>query len=403
MLNDMSNSLEEMEGPSFKVVPVEGATQLAVIFSSVNMKPGQFTFYRTMEELDIKVHKLYVHDPSNGWYQSGIPGLGSTIDETVESILKWKKRLNAEEIVTIGSSMGAYACILYGAKLNARVLAFGARVLLGMPGSASFNYVQNGGPVYYKDLLPLVEDSKAQLVLYQGEADANDIFSAKHFYGLPNVDCVTIRGVAHKTPLFLSKKYGIKEVFKRFILNDPILNLDERGNLCESGNAVDLLLEAYDKLAQKLWNEAEPLLKEVINICPKSDVAHHKLGIALYQLGKIEESVKHQAAATEISPHFGNAFHQLGIGLRKLGRVQESYSAHKRAYELTPDSATAFHHAGISLEMLENFHEAEEHFRKAVTLDKKNTNYIKKLAVFLRENATRKLEESEELLLSLIN
>lgn len=390
----------ELDGLYYKIVPCEGATQVAVIFATVSVAAGRFSFYKNMEKQ--QVHRIYVNDPANGWYQSGIPGLGTSVDETIETLKKWKERLGAEEIVTIGSSMGGYGAILYGAKLGCRVLTFGAETVLQMPNSRSYKNMPKGSPIVYKDLRPLIASSEAHITLFTGEADVTDLVAARHIYGLDNVEIITIRGIAHGAPVFLDEKFGVSNIFKWFLDETPFPVFFERGDLCEIGHAVDLLYQANEHIVSRKWDSAKETLTELLCICPLSDVAHHKIGIALFHLGDTEKAAKHQAKAVEISPHFANAHHHLGIALRKIGKLEEALEAHKKACEIEPKLAGAHHHAGITLEMLKRFNEAEDAYRLAVSLDKKNVNYVKKLAEFLRQNAVRKLEESSNLLLSLL-
>ncbi|MDQ0857209.1 tetratricopeptide repeat protein [Bacillus sp. V2I10] len=396
----MEKSQIENEGLYYKISRYEGATQLAIVFSTVGVKPGYFTFFKTMESLP--VHKIYLTDPNSEWFQSGILGLGSTIEETIERIKSVQEELGVTEIMTIGSSMGAFGAILFGALLNCRVLAFGARIELGIPGSQSYTLMNKGFQFKYKDLRPVVKESNCQILLYQGEADKNDILAAKQLYGYDNVECVTIRGVAHGTPVFLNNKFGITEVIRRFINKDPILEFKERGNLCECDNAVELLLDALDEISNKNWTKAFGLLNSVQKMCPESDVVYHKLGIINYQFKEFEAAAKNQSLAIQISPHFANAHHQLGICQRKLGQYEESYQSHKNAYEIDPKLPSAHYHAGLSLEKLKRFDEAENEYREAINISQNNVNFKKKLIEILHVNVTRKLIESEELMLSLL-
>lgn len=389
------------EGEYYKLIPYPDSTQLLLIFSSVDTPPGKFTLYRSTHELPL--HLLYLNDKSNGWYQSGVPGLGNSIDDTIQAIEGLKSELGAKEIFTVGSSMGAYAAILYGLKLKAHVLAFGPEIVLRLPGSRTLIYMPKESPVYVNDLRPLISSSQQPIIVYAGEADPSDLLAAYHLYGFPNVECVTVRAVAHKTPLFLERKIGISKIIQSFIDGNPVLDFPERGKLSEHARAIELILSATNAMASKQWHSAITGLKEVLQLCPSSDLAHHKLGISLYQLGDYASAADHQTAAIEISPHYANAYHQLGICLRKLGHYFDSYEAHKRAYELEPDMAAAYHHAGLSLEKLERWHEAETAFRKALSLDKGNANYTKKMAEFLQELAIKRLKESEKLLLSLLH
>lgn len=397
---DIENLIKiSQKAPYFKIRPYEGSNKLAIIFSTVGVKPGYFTFYKTMES--IPVHKIYLTDPNSEWFQSGIPGLGSTVSETIETIQKVKEYLGATEIYTIGSSMGGYGSILYGALIGCPVLSFGARVELGIKGSQSYSLAAKGFQFKYKDLRPLVKESNCHITLYQGEADVNDLLAAQQLYPFENVECITIKGVAHATPIFLNNKYGIKEVISRFLFDDPILHFEERGNILTYNNAVDLFFQALNHISNKEWNESIKILKSLLEMDPTMDIAHHKLGICYYQLGEYQKAYEHQLEAVTISPHFANAHHQLGICLRKLGSFEESYHAHKKASELDPKLAAAYHHAGLSLEKLKRFDDAEKEFRKSVELSKNNKKYIKKLVDILKLNSNHKLREAEELMVVL--
>jgi len=52
----------------------------------------------------------------------------------------------------------------------------------------------------------------------------------------------------------------------------------------------------------------------------------------------------------------------------------------------------------LSLEKLDRYDEAEEMFRYSSLKDKNNKNYNLKFAEILRQNAFRKLEESEKII-----
>lgn len=399
-MENLKYNQSELNDMYYKIVPHEGASIVAVIFATVSVKPWRFSFYKNMEGQS--VHRIYINDPNNGWYQNGIPGLGNNIDETIGTLLKWKERLGAKEIVTIGSSMGGYGAILYGAKLGCRVLSFGAETILRLPGSRSLKNMPPNSPIYYQDLKPLLKNSNAKITLITGEVDQIDLISAKNIYELENTNVITIRGVAHGAPVFLEKKFKIVNIFRDYLLNDSIPNFVERGNLCACGNAVELLTRVNKQIAEKQWEAAKNTLKDILKITNNSDVVFHKLGIVMYQMREIELAMSYQSKAIEISSHFANAHHQLGIALRKLGRYMESYQAHKKSYENDPNFAGAYHHAGLSLEKLGEINEAESAFREAVNLDKNNKNFKLKLAEFLRENAIKRLKESEEVYKSLI-
>ncbi|QHT48034.1 tetratricopeptide repeat protein [Bacillus sp. SB49] len=389
----MSALLEKVEDTYYKFVPHEGAKTLALIFSSVGMQPGKFVFYK--QTIDLPVHKLYLND-KNTWYQDGIEGLGVTVEETVQEINELKKRLGADNIITIGSSMGAYAAIMYGALLNCKVLSFGARVVLGTRGSQSFRLAKSGYQFKYKSIVPLVEKSECSILSYQGETDYNDLLAVQQLSHLPNVQCISMKGIAHKTPLYLSKKYGFKRILSDFIDGTPFVEMPEKSTM--SNGVRDKVLAALDLIEVKNFVDAKELVSRAADLEPDNDIVHHVLGITLYHLKEHKEAYIHQKRATELSPHNEKAHHHLGICLRAIGRYKESYEANKIAYELDPKLASAYHHAGLALEKLGEHDDAEKEFRQAYSLAKHKKNYRDKFAEVLKYNSEKRIEEVKELL-----
>jgi len=104
---------------------------LVIVFGheSFDSTPG-FDFYsnlKTIQNLTSrKANLILLRDKTNSWYQRGVDGLGSNIDETIVSLKKIISKINPSQIITIGQSMGAYAAIHYGALLAAnKAIAFG--------------------------------------------------------------------------------------------------------------------------------------------------------------------------------------------------------------------------------------------------------------------------------------
>lgn len=391
----LEKKIPSTDGKYSKFIPHEGSETLAIIFSTVGVKPGYFTFYKSM--LNIPVHKLHLTDPHSEWFQDGIPGFGKTVEETVESIKALQESIGAKEIVTIGSSMGGYGALLYGALLNCRVLSFGARVQLGTPGSQSFHLAKKGYSFKYKDLTNLIEQSSSNILLYQGETDYNDMLAAYDIGQLSNVNCVSIKGVAHATPVFLNQKYGIAKVIQTFVDKEPIVDFPERGELSNSKKTLEMYFKGLRFIEEQSNEEAIKVLEAILLENEDRDAIHHKLGIVYYKEKEYDKALYHQKRAVEISPHFSNAQHQYGICLRKAGQYEESYHAHCLAYKLDPKQAGAHHHAGLSLEKLERFDEAENEFRMAHKLATKNTNYKLKFIERLKENIDAKNKELAQL------
>src|SRR5687767_14797846 len=106
-----------LQSATFQIVPHTSSSKLIVFFSATGAKPGRFDYWNYGNKLEC--HRIFINNGPSEWYQAGVPGFGSSIDETVVTIKNWAKYLGASEIYTTGASMGGYASILYGILLDA--------------------------------------------------------------------------------------------------------------------------------------------------------------------------------------------------------------------------------------------------------------------------------------------
>ena len=92
--------------------------------------------------------------------------------------------------------------------------------------------------------------------------------------------------------------------------------------------------------------------------------AHNNLGLALSDIGKVEEAIGHYQKALALKPDDVKAHNNLGIALKNAGKVEEAIGHYRRALELQPDYAPARYNLGIELQNLGKVEEAIGHFRK---------------------------------------
>jgi pimeloyl-ACP methyl ester carboxylesterase len=82
-----------------------------------------FEFFSITAEMPVK--RLFVRDLRHAWYHLGIPGLGSTISAVGTSLKQLIASQQVDRLVTVGSSAGGYAALVFGTLLGAdRVLCF---------------------------------------------------------------------------------------------------------------------------------------------------------------------------------------------------------------------------------------------------------------------------------------
>ena len=111
-------------------IGTESHDSLDILFSHCNVPRGHFAFSHVSAAA---VHsRLSVNVSANDWYQQGIPGISTSIAETVDFLRRIVDWLGCSYVRTIGSSMGAYAALLFGDLLGAdEVVACDPEICLG--------------------------------------------------------------------------------------------------------------------------------------------------------------------------------------------------------------------------------------------------------------------------------
>ncbi len=91
--------------------------RVAVVFSSLNA--NGFSFYNLFEQFGEKLHRIYIRDPHDQWYDRGISDTLTSWADVSQAIQKEIDALGATEVLTFGASMGAYACIRFAREVDA--------------------------------------------------------------------------------------------------------------------------------------------------------------------------------------------------------------------------------------------------------------------------------------------
>ena len=101
-------------------------TPVLVCFGGLkgNLVVPPLEFMRTTQSLG--VHRVFLRDLNQCWYQKGLPGYGSDVPSAATALTSVVESLNPSRRVFIGTSSGAFAATLFGALTGAdEVLAFG--------------------------------------------------------------------------------------------------------------------------------------------------------------------------------------------------------------------------------------------------------------------------------------
>lgn len=184
------------EGAAFHRMP-SGSKRAVVAFSARGGGHGQFHFFRLLRPLP-GVTKLLVRDPSERWYNHGLPGSeGASVEQTAGRIRGELDGLGATRVVTAGGSMGGYAAILFGCLLEAeRVVALVPQTVLdpALPQTPAAEV-----DLEVPDLRPIVAMAPGTAIdLVVGWDDLVDVFHALNLADLPSVRILALPGGQHE-------------------------------------------------------------------------------------------------------------------------------------------------------------------------------------------------------------
>jgi tetratricopeptide (TPR) repeat protein len=113
----------------------------------------------------------------------------------------------------------------------------------------------------------------------------------------------------------------------------------------------------------------ETLWRDTIAKNPDAWLAHNNLGVALVELGKVEEATLHYLKAMELRPDYPEAHNNLGNALRQEGRLDQAIFQLSAAVELKPTSAEFHTNLGDALAQQGRLDEAIGHFSEALRLE----------------------------------
>jgi len=116
------------------------------------------------------------------------------------------------------------------------------------------------------------------------------------------------------------------------------------------------------------WQDNETLYRHALAVTENNFLAHHNLGIALFQKGRIEEAVGQYREAIVVEPGNAVARYDLGTALAVEGQTDDAIVELREAIRLQPDNAQAHENLGTALGRLGSTDAAISEYREAVKL-----------------------------------
>ena len=166
---------------------------LIIAFGGISGQIHQPLFeFKTFLQNNIDCHFIYLKDTKQAWYQLGVVGLGDTITDVSNNLKEIIKNINYSTIITIGSSMGGYAAMLFGSLIGANsILAFGPQTFICPNRLRAVGDTRVIGPidamhavvnVMYDDLTKL-DYGQGDINIIYGNEDALDRIHAERIRG----------------------------------------------------------------------------------------------------------------------------------------------------------------------------------------------------------------------------
>jgi len=104
------------------------------------------------------------------------------------------------------------------------------------------------------------------------------------------------------------------------------------------------------------------VLRRVVEIAPLNAEAHGRLGIALRELGRLEEAIDSFDAAAESHPGLASAHSQAALTFEALGRFDEAIARYRRSLELQPEQPEVRWNLALALLLIGRLKEGWELF-----------------------------------------
>jgi hypothetical protein len=188
----------------FHRMPTESETAI-VAFGSHGTRPNRFQFFR-LDRFVPDASKLLVRDPACHWYNAGLPGVGNTVEEIAAAVEVELAAMDARRVITLGSSMGAYAAILFGCLIGAeQVIAQSPQTLLD-PRLPHWTPPAGVG-LQAPDLRPIVREARGTKIdVIIGLDELMDVFHSRRIASAPSVRVLGVPESAHAFPKKLNEK-----------------------------------------------------------------------------------------------------------------------------------------------------------------------------------------------------
>jgi hypothetical protein len=178
---------------------------IIVVFSSFAARdygPSAFSYLKHFAPTHSKCDLLFIKDPGNQWYNRGFGGLGANVEECTAGLTEILAGYSRS--VTFGSSMGAYASLLFGNRCKVTTaVALAPQTLLAAPYPRFNNKLHRGT---YIDLSLELDSPETEKLVVIGEEELFDIYQLFRLPQRPQLRRLSVPGSHHNVVKFLDDR-----------------------------------------------------------------------------------------------------------------------------------------------------------------------------------------------------
>lgn len=286
-----------------------GSRDVLLLFSARAVERGKFTFWKLAQRLPVNV--ILINDYSNGWYLKGTPEFSSEsefldfLTARIAHITQGTGRL-----FCMGSSMGAYATLKYGALLHAdKMLAMGPESELCLPLGRSVSTVK-GVSAGTCDISGMPYKEGAEILIFSGNNDIVDFYCACRFKEkTENARIVLINNETHVVAKYLEREFGLVNVAQDFFLNNDtdFLARIEAGPVPDAETARDVRLFNEELTKKNVAMEYRTSIEKVAAAAPRWSMIQYFLGMIRCQDRDLEAANAAFELALMSQPDLGRA------------------------------------------------------------------------------------------------
>lgn len=362
---------------------LEGCDTVVIAFSAHGTPQGAFEFRGQLEGLS--AGQILVNTPEKDCFLGGIPGYGSTMDETLETL---RAKIGDAKVLTLGSGIGAYAAIYYGIKLKAaRIMAFAPVLTLDTAMSPAIKICGDRiSTAADTTLLPLIEAAgDTQFTFFAPEWDIYQLRWLSEVATYPNVEAFGLLNIDASVQKAHVGTSAYSRLFDRFVSGGRSrLSLPESGNMVNDPSLCEHLYNAKIAAMANDWTDALPHLQAVLEVEPDCEAALEQMGVYAATSKDIDSAIRHYASCCEINSVRAVYREKL------LKYLSATKSKDEALWELaggempTPDPKTiSAKHRAQELMDARSFNDAIEAFKAAIDEEPENLGLRQQYAICL--------------------